>query len=195
MRLTLSPSEWGVERSCGSERWQGPGETGEDYSATKTVLGFLTKLKSEHCKIEQSCWGVYFKSLKSEPHGGWSAVSPHSVQNNKNVEETKVRTDLISFLFCFQKAALGPRQTLEYFRFIARLKEKRSFHIPLCPHKCTAVPSVSTPHKNGTFVTTGEPGSRHHYPPRSMLVLGAVYSGSFNKQVKPCSISVLTMTI
>lgn len=71
--------------------------------------------------------------------------SLHSVQNNKNVEETKVRTDLIAFLFCFQKAALGSRQTLEYFAFIARLEVKRSFPSPLCPHKCTAVPSVNTP--------------------------------------------------
>lgn len=46
-----------------------------------------------------------------EAAGPWYSL--HSVQNNKNVEETKVRTDLISILFCFQKAALGPRQTLE----------------------------------------------------------------------------------
>lgn len=46
-----------------------------------------------------------------EAAGPWYSL--HSVQNNKKVEETKVQTDSISFLFCFQKEALGPRQTLE----------------------------------------------------------------------------------
>ena len=40
------------------------------------------------------------------------------------------------------------------------------FLVYFCPHTCTVSPIINTPHQRGTFVTTDEPTSIHHYYPK-----------------------------